>query len=299
MKHKNKLVKNFKIHLERLGYSKTSVQALPYCVNNFLEFTKKQLEHIESEDILNFHKYLQEKPNKRRPGGLSESYISHHIYSLKLFFGWQQDKGVILENPISSLEFKKPRSKPREILTQKEVVELFEACETLKQRAVLAIFYGCGLRRSEGEDLDLKDIHFRAGILYVRKGKNSKRRAVPLSNQVKTELWNYAINERKLINNTSRTSSVAEMNETAFILNQIHKRSSGSTYNKILKSILERTSIKKEITLHCLRHSIATHLLDSGLPVEYVRDFLGHKHLESTQIYVRIKNKHLWNLTAI
>ncbi len=299
MKPKNKLVKNFKIHLERLGFSKAMVYQLPCHIDDFLKFTVKEVTEIESEDILNFHKHLQERPRKRGAGGLSESYINHHVYGLKLFFGWQQEKGAILENPISGLEFKKPRSKPREILTEKEVAELFEACETLKQRAVLAIFYGCGLRRSEGEDLDLKDIHFRAGILYVRKGKNSKRRAVPLSKQVKTELWNYAINERKLINNTSRTSSVAEMNETAFVLNQIHKRSSGSTYNKILKSILERTSITKEITLHCLRHSIATHLLDSGLPVEYVRDFLGHKHLESTQIYVRIKNKHLWNLTAI
>jgi len=288
MKHKNKLVQNFKIHLERLGYSQTMIKQLPCHIDDFLKFTVKEVIEIESEDILNFHKHLQERPRKRGFGGLSESYINHHIYSLKLFFGWQQDKGAILENPISSLEFKNPRSKPREILTEKEVIELFEACETLKQRAVLAIFYGCGLRRSEGEDLDLKDIHFRAGILYVRKGKNSKRRAVPLSGQVKTELWNYALNERK-----------PKGSETAFILNQIHKRSSGSTYNKILKSILERTSISKEITLHCLRHSIATHLLDNNLPVEYVRDFLGHKHLESTQIYVRIKNKHLWNLTAI
>jgi len=288
MKHKNKLVQDFKIHLERLGYSRNMIKQLPCHIDDFLKFTVKTVTEIEAEDILNFHTYLQERPNKRRSGGLSESYINHHIYGLKLFFGWQQDKGAILENPISSLEFKKPRSKPREVLTEKEVTELFEACETLKQRAVLAIFYGCGLRRSEGEDLDLKDIHFRAGILYVRKGKNSKRRAVPLSGQVKTELWNYAVNERE-----------TKENEKAFITNQIRTRALGSTYNKILKSILERTSISKEITLHCLRHSIATHLLDNDLPVEYVRDFLGHKHLESTQIYVRIKNKHLWNLTAI
>jgi len=288
MKHKNKLVQNFKIHLERLGYSRNMIKQLPCHIDDFLKFTVKEVTEIESEDILNFHTYLQERPNKRRSGGLSESYINHHIYGLKLFFGWQQDKGVILENPISSLEFKKPRSKQRDILTQKEVTELFESCLSLKERAILAIFYGCGLRRSEGEDLDLKDIHFRAGILYVRKGKNSKRRAVPLSGQVKTELWNYAVNERE-----------TKENEKAFITNQIRTRALGSTYNKILKSILERTSISKEITLHCLRHSIATHLLDNDLPVEYVRDFLGHKHLESTQIYVRIKNKHLWNLTAI
>ncbi len=291
MQEKNKLsthIVGFRIHLERLGYSRTSIYMLPNCLKEFLEFTAKELIKIESKDITAYHQYLQERPRKRGYGGLSESYINHHIYSLKLFFGWQQEKGVITENPISSLEFKAPVSKPREILTQEEIKLLFESCETLKERAVIALFYGCGIRRSEGEKLNLKDIHFRSNILYVREGKGNKRRAVPLSPQVKIELWNYATKEREV-----------RENETAFITNRIHKRATGSSYNKILKNILERTGIKAAITLHCLRHSIATHLLESGLSVEYVRDFLGHKHLESTQIYTRIKNKQLWNLNSI
>jgi integrase/recombinase XerD len=282
------IVKQFRIHLERLGYSKSSVQMFPSCVKEFLEFTRKPIEEIEPQNITNYHQHLQERPNKRRPGGLSESYITHHIYALKLFFTWQQEKGSIIENPISSLEFKAPTSKPREILTQEEIKQLFKATKSLKERAVLALFYGCGLRRTEGEKLNLKDIHFRSNILYVREGKGSKRRAVPLSPRVKTELWNYAINER-----------LAVENETAFMTNQIHKRTRGSSYNNILKTILDNAGIQKEITLHCLRHSIATHLLESGLSVEYVRDFLGHKHLESTQIYTRVKNKQLWNLNSI
>lgn len=280
--------KAFKTHLERLGYSKTSINMLPSCLKEFLEFTAKSIQEIESKDITNYHFYLQERPNKRRTGGLSESYINHHLYALKLFFGWQQEKGAITENPISSLEFKTPTSKPREVLTALEIKELFTVCESLKERAVLALFYGCGLRRSEGEKLNLKDIHFRSNILYVREGKGNKRRAVPLSPQVKIELWNYATKERE-----------TRENETAFITNRIQKRATGSSYNKILKTILERTGIKKEITLHCLRHSIATHLLESGLSVEYVRDFLGHQHLESTQIYTRVKNRQLWNLNSI
>ena len=282
------IVKQFKTHLERLGYSKTSINMLPSCLKEFLEFTTKELVKIESKDITAYHQYLKERPRKRGSGGLSESYINHHIYSLKLFFGWQQEKGAITENPISGLEFKAPVSKPREILTAEEIKELFAVCESLKERAVLALFYGCGIRRSEGEKLNLKDIQFRSNILYVREGKGSKRRAVPLSPQVKIELWNYATKEREV-----------RENKTAFITNRIHKRATGSSYNKILKNILERTGIKKEITLHCLRHSIATHLLESGLSVEYVRDFLGHKHLESTQIYTRIKNRQLWNLNSI
>jgi len=283
------IVKQFRIHLERLGYSSTSINMLPACVKEFLQHQPhEQLQDITSAEIIRYHEYLKERPKKRGAGGLSESYINHHIYALKLFFGWQQAKGIITQNPISSLAFKTPTSKPRAVLTAQEIKELFAACETLKERAVIALFYGCGLRRSEGEKLNLKDIHFRSNVLYVREGKGKRRRVVPLSPQVKKELWNYAVEEREI-----------RGDEAAFITNQIYKRASGSSYNDMLKTILARTPITKEITLHCLRHSIATHLLESGLSLEYVRDFLGHKHLESTQIYTRINQQQLWRLNSI
>lgn len=282
------IIKQYRTHLERLGYSKTSISMLPACTREFLEFTQKEAHQIVSKDITAYYEYLQERPNKRRIGGLSESYINHHIYALKLFFGWQEEQGNITENPISSLVFKKPTSKSREVLTAHEIKVLYEVCENYKEKAVLSIFYGCGLRRTEGEKLNLKDIHFRSGILYVREGKGSKRRAVPMSEKVTEYLKIYALKER-----------FAKQNEMAFICNRIGTRTSGSSYNTILKKLLEKAGIEKEITLHSLRHSIATHLLESGLSVEYVRDFLGHKHLESTQIYTRVKNKQLWNLNTI
>lgn len=287
--NKNALVTNFRKHLDRMGYSNSTVYMLPNLLKEFIEQMElrgiKQLYEIQPEHITDHHKYLQERPNKRKPGGLSECMINHHIYSLKLFFGWQQEKGSITENPISALEFPRPTSKPREILTVAEIRILYKECETLKERSVLSLFYGCGLRRSEGVKLNLKDIHFRSNLLYVREGKGSKRRAVPMGEKVKEDLKNYAHKER-----------YSKEEEPAFITNRIGNRTTGSSYNKILKKILERTGIKKEITLHCLRHSIATHLLESGLSVESVRDFLGHKHLESTQLYTRVKKQQLWNL---
>ena len=77
-----KEVQQFKIHLERLGYSKTSINMLPNCLKEFLEITAKSVHQIQSKDITNYHQYLQERPNKRRAGGLSESFINHHIYSM-------------------------------------------------------------------------------------------------------------------------------------------------------------------------------------------------------------------------
>jgi integrase/recombinase XerD len=281
MKEKNKLsthIVGFRIHLERLGYSKTSVYMLPNCLKEFLAHQPhQQLQSITPEDIVRYHEYLQERPNKRTKGGLSESYINHHIYSLRLFFIFCLENGTLTECPMASLVFKTPVSKPREILTQEEVRDLYEVAETYKERAILSVFYGAGLRRTEGEKLNLKDIHFRTGILYVREGKGNKRRAVPINKSISKYFKDYIYKERFSVEN-----------ERAFITNKTGTRSKGDFSNKILKTLLERAGITKIITLHSLRHSIATHLLESGLSVEYVRDFLGHKHLESTQIYTRV-----------
>jgi len=281
------IVVAFRKHLERLGYSKNSVLMLPNLLNDFLTFTNKNYKEIEQEDILSFRAHLQQRPNKRRAGGLSESYITHHIYSIKIFYQWQQEKRNILINPASSLVFKSPKSKEREILSQEEIKQLYQVSETLKEKALLSVFYGCGLRRSEGENLDLKDVKFRTGILYVRKGKNSKRRAVPMSKKVNQDLQHYVYKTRFSVEN-----------ETAFFTNNNGERMKGQTHSRALKQLLNRTLISKQISLHNLRHSIASHLLEQGLSVEYVREFLGHKHLETTQIYTRINNKNLWNLNS-
>lgn len=276
----------FKLHLERLGYSKSSVLMLPSCVAEFLSEQKVNgLENIQPIQIQQHYKYLQERPNKRKAGGLSESHINHHIYSLKLFFKWLQASGKINSNPISGLEFPSPKTKPREILSIKEIKKLYKECKTYRERAILSIYYGCGLRRTEGIKLDVGDVHFRTSLLYVREGKGAKRRVVPMSEKVKNDLQNYAIKERKSM-----------PNETAFLVGQRGKRINPGVITGTLKNLLEKAQIEKEISLHSLRHSVATHLLKSGLSIENVRDFLGHSFLESTQIYAKVSKEQIHKL---
>ena len=284
-KQSTKEIQDFRRHLESLGYSQSSVQALPRCVKDFLAFALKETAFIESQDIEAYHGHLEERPNQKRAGGLSEMYIHQHFYALKLFFAWQIETERLIANPISALDFPSPKVNPKEILTLEETKELYLESKDLKEKALLGLFYGCGLRRAEGEKLDLKDLHFRNNMLYVREGKGGRRRAVPMGEKVKNDLKSYALKERR-----------ANRNETAFLINKIGKRMSGNSCNKLLKELLLRTQIKKEISLHSLRHSIATHLLELGLSLHYVRDFLGHKHLESTQIYARVNPEQLYNL---
>lgn len=287
MKEQARQIEQFRTHLIRLGYRKSSINMLPNCVTEFFVFSEKSAYQIRKADIEAYQEYLQERPNKRREGGLSSAYIQHHIYSLKTFFAWLQESGQLKANPISGMQFDAPKSKVREILTVEEVKQLYAVSTSYRERAILSIFYGCGLRRSEGVALNLRDIHFRSNLLYVRSGKYGKRRAVPMGEKVKADLWNYVLEER-----------FCQPTETALICGQSGMRLQGDGLGKVLKKIIKRTKIEKSISLHSLRHSIATHLLENGLSVEYVRDFLGHKQLESTQIYTRINSKQLWNLNS-
>ena len=281
----NPLLKEFKSYLQQIGYKKGTQTMLPLCLNEFLEFTPKKLQEINKTDILNYYQYIKNRPNKRKPGALSESMVNHHVFSLKVFFSFQMEIGKITLNPMDNLNFPRPKSKAREILTPREITALFEACETHKEKAILSIFYGLGLRRSEAENLALTDLNFKSSILVVREGKGKKRRVLPMNQTISENLTNYVLKERTVTGDTK-----------SFFSSRIGLKLSGNTMNRILKQLLERAGIEKEISLHCLRHSIATHLLENGLSLEYVRDFLGHQHLETTQIYTQVKNKQLWEL---
>ncbi len=280
------ILQNFTLYIQQIGYSKGSQYQIPRCVKEFIgQVACSNIKNINQQDILAFYEYLQTRPLKRGTGSLSESMINHFVFGLKTFFVWLEQTGQIVSNPMSTLKFKRPQSNPREPLSQKEIGQLFKSAINLQQTAILHLFYSCGLRRTEAVNLNIQDIHFSKNLLYVREGKGAKRRVIPITEKVKKELENYYKTQRSKINNE------------AFILGKTNERMSGDSYNRVLKTILKMAGIEKQITLHHLRHSIATHLLENGLSVEFVRDFLGHSHLEATQIYTKVFKYQLEKLT--
>ena len=216
-------------------------------------------------------------------------------------FTMLQNEEVLPSNPCTVLHFSYPKQKSsRTILSQAQIEQLYEACETAQERAILSLSYGCGLRVSELEKCNIEDVKLREKILIVPKGKGLKRRVVPMSSGVVKDLSDYYYEEREHLTNGRNYRPGLR----AFMLHSRGGRMNKWTYNQNLKKIVERMAeqtgdqsiLTQQITIHHLRHSIASHLIEQGVIIEQVRLFLGHSQLETTQLYTHISQSQLKKL---
>jgi integrase/recombinase XerD len=262
---------------------------------------KTQLHQLTSVNISDYYDHLRERENVTRGGGLSNAYLNKHQQAIKLFADYLRQTGKILL-PVMEWENEVVDTAQIDVLTIEEVKMLFRATEILpdtrkhqrdrefyealqyRDRAMLSVNYGCGIRRNEGVQLDTGDINFNRGILHVRKGKNYKERFVPITKQSLQHLQIYLYDGRPLLLGVSKSQ--------ALFISAKAKRMDGQTMLWRLKQLIELTENaklqQKKVGLHTLRHSIATHLLGKGMNLEKIKEFLGHTSLESTQIYTHL-----------
>ena len=277
--HYKQITTGYKEWLRRLNYSEKSVQERSRQLRIFFEWLEdrglSQLSQIEQKDLEEYNNWLHQKPLKSKT-------ISGYIGALKLCNQYLEHHG---EAPILTIKLiiGKDIKESRTILAKSEINQLYETCTSTiwgrRDRAMIAIFYGCGLRSKEGRNIHQSDLNLKSGILHVRKGKGNKERYVPLSNVVQKELLNWLENGLPFF-----------CPKTNYLLpNSKGKQSCGHGLNKRLKALCEASEVK-ETSLHGLRHSIATHLLESGMSLAQIGQFLGHSSLESTQIYTRIND---------
>jgi len=259
----------------------------PSYVREFLFFLETEkivdIKTVKVADIIGYYEYLRERPNLKRGGGLSECTIRKHIAGLNFLFDHLLNTNRIESSPASLPRFLFGAYREREILTVEEIKLLYLHTKSKLERAILAFAYGCGLRRTEIERLNLSDVIFNKGIVNVRKSKGNKSRTVPMSDAVIKDLKEYLVYERdkRIACNMPFCS--------AFFLNRYGGRMGGQAFNTKLNDIISRTGNQKiadkDISLHNLRHSIATHLLDNGADIEFVRRFLGHTDIDTTHLY--------------
>ena len=286
---------------KRLGFVKETCRARQLNIDEFLSWLEQKgrtkIEEIQPHEIQSFYNYISERPSKTSDGILSQKTTFHCMKSIDHLYRMLQSAGEVMINPISTLKFNYPREEPkRDILTQEEIKQLYEVCTSAWERSILSLGYGCGLRVGELDQVNIEDIRLREKIVIVPKGKGNKRRVVPMSPGVVGDLSDYYFNEREQLTK----GRDYKPRDQAFMLNSRGGRLKEWTYNKYLKKMIERIGSEelegKEITMHSLRHSIATHLIEQGIPVEQVRQFLGHSQLETTQVYTHISKQQLKDL---
>jgi len=291
------LAESFYRYILRLGYNAKGCKARKNYLCEFLHWMEcqghSQITKVTASQITNYYQYISERPSKKDGGILSQKTTHSHMRNITDVFKMLQERGEIIINPTSGLKFPYPQAREeRTVLDQEEIKELYKVTKTAQERAILSLAYGCGLRVGELVNCNTQDIRLREKIIIIPKGKGNKRRVVPISSGVVKDLADYYYNERALFKGFDKTD--------AFMLNKKGIRMQKWTYNSRLREILHRTTIPQEkqdrLSLHNLRHSIATHLLEQGIPVEQVRIFLGHSQLETTQIYTHISRKQLDNL---
>lgn len=285
-------------YLQTVGYALASRRTYASGLREFFWWLEKQkitsLDQVQEQDIENFYSYQQQRPNTTKGGTLSESRIAVHMYVLKLLFGYLQDTEQLAVNPMSNLDYGRTFARTREnLLSVEDVQKLYDACKTARQRAILGILYGCGLRRQEAVRLNARDVHFKSGLLYVREGKGGKKRIVPLSKAVQADLKDYYYHQRPQLLNYNNPDSLQ-----AFMLNKYGTRMQGFTWRDEIKKLITAAELNEQITLHHFRHAIATHLLESGMKTEQVKDFLGHKSIVTTQTYTHITTTQMKKTTS-
>lgn len=284
------LERSFNQWLELMGYSRLSTPSLAGTIRNFFLYQeqngKRMLEQLTSSDGHDFIEELKIKTGKRTGKPFSSGHINKQIQALNLFSKYIRQTGKSgVGFTLERLEEK--RAKPS-WLTKAEIGALYEATGNsvlgIRDRAMLAIYYGCGLRLNEGASLELKDVLRNSRILHVRKGKQYKERLVPVAGKNLEEIEFYIDYGRPQLLQQEKTDAL-------FIgANKGLQVSKQSLYVRI-KLLSKKARIKKRVGTHTLRHSIATHLLQSGMKLERIKEFLGHAGLDSTQIYTHLVNE--------
>lgn len=285
--------------LYTLGHCAEAVRSRPFLLREFLHYLEhihglKSVSQITIQHIKGFYNHLLIRTNTVRGGALSSNYINTHITTVSQFLEYLHHKGLH-HLPLSTLHHVKVSTSARTVLTEGEIRLLFQAAEAeastprqeamfARDKAALTVFYGCGLRRNEGLNLELGDINLDTRRLYVRKGKGYKERFVPIGKNGVKYLENYIYNYRSWFLKTGTESRL-------FVGVGGNPLSYSAVVQRLrtLQYATENEELKqKNITLHSLRHSIATHLLANGMDLQKIQRFLGHSTLQTTQIYTHL-----------
>lgn len=236
--------------------------------------------------VLSYLLYLQKEDR-------ASSTVSRTLASLRSYYLFMMQNGVVKSNPTSNLEAPHVEKKIPKILSGEEVELLLEQpkdCDNkgIRDKAMLELLYATGIRVSELINLDVSDVNVPMSFVRCKGGK--KERIIPMGHQAKDALENYINNVRKYM--------VKDENETALFVNCSGARLSRQGFWKLIKYYQHIAGIETDITPHTLRHSFAAHLLENGADLHSIQEMMGHADISSTQVYSRMINSKIKDVYA-
>ncbi|HEB76047.1 MAG TPA: tyrosine recombinase XerC [Nitrospirae bacterium] len=264
------------------GASKHTLRAYREDLGQFFGVVGKPPAEVELSDIRGFMA-------QRLRDGKERSTVSRQLATLRSFFRFLHREGLIGSNPARLVPNPKQKKRLPRFLSVDEMFSVIEEPEGIgfrkaRDRAVLDLLYSSGLRVSELAAMDMDDLNLKEGLIKVR-GKRKKERIVPVGSKAVKSLKAYLI-ERALVRHHTE----------AVFLNRTGARLTDRSIRRIVVKYSREAGISGNVGPHTLRHSFATHLLQSGADLRVIQELLGHGSLSSTQVYTHLDVSHLMDV---
>ncbi|MFW6035134.1 MAG: site-specific tyrosine recombinase/integron integrase [Halothermotrichaceae bacterium] len=270
----NEKIDLMKERLKLKGYSIKTRKVYMNHIKKFINFNLIKVRGaLEEKDIRKYMVFLLDSDT-------SHSYVNQALSAIKIFYK------TVLGKSKFTLDIPRPKKEKKlpVVLSQKEVYKILNALKNQKHKTILCIIYSAGLRVGEVVRLKIKDIDKHRMLIHVRQGKGKKDRYSILSKQALNELVIYA---KKY---PLKDWLFPGMKEEAHL--------SERTVERVFKKACKKAGIKKKVSVHSLRHSFATHLLEQGVDLRYIQELLGHKNSTTTEIYTHVSNRDIKNITS-
>ena len=289
MSWQDKYIRDYSIflRLER-SLSKNSQEAYLSDLDKFFKFLALRHPGVTPadchlEELREFAQWISES-------GLSAVSQSRVISSLRSFYKFLKLEGIIEKNPASLLEAPRTTRKLPDVLTAKEIDHIISSIDLSREqgyrnRTIIEILYGCGLRVSELTGLLISNININYQYLRII-GKGNKERLVPLGSKALNSLNSYLSLYRS-------AAKVQKGMEDFVFINRFGKSLSRVMIFQIVKSSVENAGIKKTVSPHTFRHSFASHLVEGGADLRAVQELLGHESIITTEIYTHLNREYL------
>ena len=278
-------ISDFDYYLQSMRKSKNTISAYISDLNQYAEFLHRyehidEVDQIEREDIIKYIDSLKRK-------NLSKQSIARKIIAIKDFHKYLSEENNI-KNPAEMIDAPKTDKALPVVLTVDEVEAMINSIDgddpiSLRNKAMIELLYGCGLRISELLSLKITDIHLKEAYLVII-GKGNKERMVPVGEMAILAVRRYV--DKGWLDLTPKNGNL-------LFYNYQKKPLSRQSVFKFIKKLAEDNGIHKEISPHTLRHSYATHLLEGGTDLRVVQELLGHEDIATTQIYTHIDKSKL------